>query len=159
REYGQTTLLEADYTADLLAGCYATFPQFELFTSLSMTYFAAASYCEMARRLGRNHLAQRFLAVGRPTFATATGDLSRTLRQNGGFDSIRFATQVKQTIDCLNVAGLCDQRKQNWYDVDLEDVLRRAEKLEISSEEMQSFLQTASWAQIAVNLHQTRPQR
>jgi FADH2 O2-dependent halogenase len=159
REYGRTVLMEADHTADLLAGCYAAFPQFELFTSLSMAYFAAASYCEMARRLGRNHLAQRFLAIDRPAFATATGSLSQALRGNAGFDSIDFAEQVKQTIDCLNVAGLCDQRKRNWYDVDLEDVVKQAEKLEISSEEMRGFLQTASWAQIAVNLHQHFPQR
>src|SRR6185436_17599210 len=105
REYGRTVLMEADHTANLVAGCYASFPQFDLFTSLSMTYFAAASYCEMARRLGRNHLAQRFLAVDRPAFATATGSLSQALRQNEGFDSTHFTDQVKQTIDCLNVTG------------------------------------------------------
>src|SRR5262245_4373806 len=153
-EYGRTTLTEADYTADFIAGCYAAFPRFELFTSLSMAYFAAASYCEMARRLGRNHLAQRFLAIDRPFFADAIGRLSRTLRRNNQFDSGLFAAQMKQKIDCLNVAGLCDQRKRNWYDVDLDDVIARAEKLEITSEEMRRFLLNASWAQTAVNLEQ-----
>ncbi|MGE0129176.1 MAG: sigma 54-interacting transcriptional regulator [Blastocatellales bacterium] len=158
-EYGRTTLMEADHLADFIAGCYEAFPQFELFTSLSMAYFAAASYCEMARRLGRNHLAQRFLAVDHPAFANAPGRLSQILRSDDGFDSILFAAQVKQKIDCLNVAGLCDQRKQNWYDVDLEDVINCAEKLEVTSEEMRRFLQTASWAQTAVNLQQYRPKR
>jgi FADH2 O2-dependent halogenase len=153
-EYGRTTLMEADHTADFIAGCYAAFPRFELFTSLSMAYFAAASYCEMARRLGRNHLAQRFLAVDRPAFANEIGRLSRTIRHNDCFDSSLFAAQVKQKIDCLNVAGLCDQRKRNWYDVDLDDVIARAEKLEITSEEMRRFLLTASWSQTAVNLRQ-----
>ena len=154
RDYGRMTLMEADHTADFIAGCYAAFPQFELFTSHSMIYFAAASYCEIARRLGRNHLAQRFLAVDRPAFANAIGRLSRTLRHKDRFDSSLFADQVKQKIDCLNVAGLCDQRKQNWYDVDLEDVITRAEKLEITPEEMRRFLLTANWAQTAVNLRQ-----
>ena len=151
-EYSRTTLAEADHVADFIAGCYAAFPRFELFTSLSMVYFAAAGYCEMARRLGRNHLAQRFLAVDHPDFANATVRLSRILRRNDGFDPAPFAAQVKQEIERLNVAGLCDQRKQNWYDVDLEDVISCAEKLEIPSEKMRRFLETASWAQTTVNL-------
>jgi transcriptional regulator with GAF, ATPase, and Fis domain len=63
---------------------------------------------------------------------------------------------VKQKIDCLNVTGLCDPRKQNWYDLDLEGVIAGAEKLEITSEEMRRFLLTASWAHTAVNLRQWR---
>jgi tetracycline 7-halogenase / FADH2 O2-dependent halogenase len=154
REYSQVTLMEADHTADFVAGCYAAFPRFELFTSLSMVYFAAASFCEMARRLGRNHLAQRFLAVDRPAFANAAGGLSQTLRHNDCLDSILFAAQVKQNIDLLNVAGLCDPRKRNWYDVDLENMIKCAEKLEITSEEMERFLRVANWAQTAVHLNQ-----
>jgi FADH2 O2-dependent halogenase len=151
-EYGRMTLAEADHTADFIAGCYAAFPRFELFTSLSMIYFAAAGYCEMARRLGRDHLAQSFLAMDRPAFAEGASRLSRTLRRDGRFDSVLFASQVKQKIDCLNIGGLCDKRKRNWYDVDLDDVIAGAEKLEITSDEMRRFLLSANWAQTAVNL-------
>jgi FADH2 O2-dependent halogenase len=151
-EYGRMTLAEADHTAGFIAGCYAAFPQFELFTSLSMVYFAAAGYCEMARRLGRSHLAQSFMAIDRPAFAEGAGLLSRTLRRDGRFDSGAFAAQVKKKIDCLNVSGLCDRRKRNWYDVDLDDVIAGAGKLEITSDEMRRFLLTADWAQTAVSL-------
>src|SRR5262249_39729204 len=65
----------------------------------------------------------------------------------------------KQKIDCLNIAGLCDRGKQNWYDVDLEDVIAGAEKLEMTPAEMRRFLQTASWAQTAINLQQYRQGR
>jgi len=157
-EYGRTTLIEADHTADFVAGCYASFPQFDLFTSLSMVYFAAASYCEMARRLRRNHLAQRFLAQDHQPFANAASRLSQNLRDNACFDSILYAAQVKQKIDCLNVAGLCDPRKRNWYDVDLDDIVLGAEKLEMTADEMREFLRTATWAQTAVNPQQYRPQ-
>ncbi len=159
REYSRATLKEADHFADFVAGCYAAFPQFDLFTSLSMMYFAAASYCEMARRMGRNHLAQHFLALDHSDFADAAGRFSQTLRQNHCLDSALFAAQVRQKIDRLNVAGLCDQRKRNWYGVDLEDTINCAEKLEVTSDEMRRFLQTASWAQIAVNLQQRLPKR
>jgi tetracycline 7-halogenase / FADH2 O2-dependent halogenase len=151
-EYGRITLAEADHTADFIAGCYASFPRFELFTSLSMVYFAAASYCEMARRLGRDHLAQSFMAMDRPAFAEGASRLSRTLRRDRRFDSTLFASQVKQKIDCLNIGGLCDKRKRNWYDVDLDDVIASADKLETTSDQMRKFLLTANWAQTAVNL-------
>jgi tetracycline 7-halogenase / FADH2 O2-dependent halogenase len=159
REYSRTTLMEADHTADFVAGCYAAFPQFDLFASLSMVYFAAASYCEMARRLGRNHLAQRFLAVDHPSFANSAGRLGQISRSNDCFDPTLFAAQVKQKIDSLNVGGFCDPRKQNWYDVDLEDLIVCAEKLEITPEEMRRFLQTARWGQTAVNLQQCHPRQ
>jgi tetracycline 7-halogenase / FADH2 O2-dependent halogenase len=157
QEYSRMTLLEADHTAGFIAGCYAAFPHFKLFASLSMVYFASASYCEMARRLGRNHLAQRFLAVDRPIFANATERLSQLLRQDPYLDSIIFSSQVKTKIDPLNLVGLCDERKRNWYDVDLENIVRCAEKLEITSDEMSKFLRCADWAQTAVNLRQQQP--
>ncbi|MBO0861469.1 MAG: sigma 54-interacting transcriptional regulator [Chloracidobacterium sp.] len=155
REYGRMTLAEADHTADFIAGCYSAFPRFELFTSLSMVYYAAAGYCEMARRLGRGHLAQSFLAVDHPAFVEGAGRLCQTLRRDDRFDAVLFASQVKEKIDCLNVAGLCDRRKQNWYDLDLDGVIAGADKLGISSDEMRRFLLTADWAQTAVNLRRS----
>ena len=159
RDYSRTTLREADSTADFVAGCYRAFPQFNLFTSLSMVYYAAAGYCEMARRLGRNHLAQQFLALDHPSFAEATGRLGALLRDHNRLDSMAFNTRVKGQIDSLNVSGLCDQRKRNWYDVDLEDLIISANKLEISSAEMRRFLQTANWSQIPVDLLPFRPKQ
>src|SRR5262249_32635873 len=50
------TLREADAAALLVGGCYAGFRDFPSFTALSMLYFAAASFAEMARRLGRAEL-------------------------------------------------------------------------------------------------------
>jgi tetracycline 7-halogenase / FADH2 O2-dependent halogenase len=158
-EYSRVTLAEADHIADFVAGCYAAFPRVELFTSLSMVYFAAATYCEMAWRLGRSHLAQRFLAADRPDFANATARLSQILRRGDGYDSSLFTAQAKQEVDRLNVAGLCDERKRNWYDVDMEAAINCAGKLEITSEEMRRFLHTASWAQTTVNLQWPGPRR
>ena len=145
--YSNITLAEADHTAQFIAGCYAGFPRFELFTSYSMFYFAAASFSEMARRLGKQHLARRFLAADHPAFAAAKLSLSRSLREGSALEPEKFAAEVQRQIACRNIAGLCDATKRNWYDVDFADIIRASQKLEMTAEEMRITLQQASWAQ------------
>jgi FADH2 O2-dependent halogenase len=55
-------------TARLIGSLYATMANFPLFVSLSLLYFAAASFSETARRLGRPHLASSFLLHDHPAF-------------------------------------------------------------------------------------------
>ncbi|MBL8205451.1 MAG: tryptophan 7-halogenase [Blastocatellia bacterium] len=144
--YNDITLAEADHTAQFIAGCYAAFPQFELFTNYSMFYFAAASFSEMARRLQQSHLVRRFLAADHPTFAAAKLSLGRALREGSVPDPEKFAAEVQSQTDCLNIAGLCDDTKSNWYDVDFADIIRASNKLEMTAEEMRATLQQAAWA-------------
>jgi len=60
----------------------------------------------------------------------------------------RFAGRVKDALEPLNIAGLCDNSKQNWYGVNLEDVIAGAEKFGKSKAEITSILQNAVWAQV-----------
>ncbi len=145
RDYGKITLSEADNTAEFIATCYASFSNFDKFVAHSMFYFAAASFSEMARRLERAHLVRRFLAADHPQFGAAMRECSRKLLR---LDARFFAQEVKTGVDCLNIAGLCDERKRNWYDIDLEDVVTGAEKLGFKPEEMRRILDKAPWAQI-----------
>ena len=41
-----------------------------------------------------------------------------------------------QAIEPLNVAGLCDAAKRNWYPVNLEDTVRGAAKLGVTEEQI-----------------------
>ncbi len=140
--YSQLTLAESTHTADYIAGCYAAFPRFDQFTAYSMFYFAAASFGEMARRLGVNSGAARFLGADRTSFAEA---LARLSPQSHGPDRA-YAAAVARSIEPLNIAGLCDPGKRNWYGVDLKDVIVGAEKLGKTVAEMRSLIQSASWA-------------
>jgi FADH2 O2-dependent halogenase len=124
-EYAEVTLAEADHTARFIAGCYAAFPRFEQFTAYSMFYFAAASYSEMARRLGVHSESARFLGADRTAFAESLGRLSPQAHGPGpGYESA-----VARSIEPLNIAGLCDPDKRNWYPVDMRDIVRGARKL------------------------------
>lgn len=152
QEYGEITLAEADATADYIGACYAALGCFPVFSALSMFYFAAASYSEMARRLDRPHLVRRFVAADHPQFGPSLRRTTAWVRDHApGFTTgeiTQFTADVREAVACLNVAGLCNPAKQNWYGVDLEDVVTSAEKLSLTPEEMGQILSAAPWAQM-----------
>jgi FADH2 O2-dependent halogenase len=123
--YGADLLAEADHAARFVAGCYAAFPTFESFTAYSMFYFAAASFSEMARRLDAPVRPRRFLCADHPQFGPSTVRLAPPPALEGP----AYSREVADAVECLNVAGLCDPAKRNWYGVDPEDAVRGAGKL------------------------------
>ena len=149
QEYAQITLGEIDATSRLIAGSYATFHNFPRFADYAMFYFAAASFSEMARRLGKGELVRRYLAADHPTFGPALRECGRRLQQaerEGMVIDGEFAQGVAAGIAPLNIAGLCDSGKQNWYPVDLNDLILEAAKLEHTPDQMRQILAVAPWA-------------
>lgn len=144
REYGEITLSEADTVADLVSGCYAVMGNFPTFSALSMFYFAAASFSEMARRLGSSRAPRQFLAADHAQFSAGLRFCTAQARERGALNVEQAAAHVA----CLNIAGLCDEDKRNWYGVDLEDVARGACKLGLRPGDIRQVLQTSPWAQI-----------
>ena len=96
-----------------------------------MFYFAAASFAEMSRRLGVHSPDARFLAADRAAFADALVALSP---QSTPFDG-GYVEEVARAIEPLNIAGLCDAAKGNWYPVDLQDTVRGAAKLGVTEQQ------------------------
>ena len=131
-QYAKTTLAEVDHTARFVAGCYSAFPRFRQFADYSMFYFAAASFAEMARRLCVHSPESRFLASDRRSFADA---LVRLSPQSRGLDA-GYASDVATAIEPINIAGLCESRKRNWYRVDFDDTIRGASKLGVTAAEV-----------------------
>jgi tetracycline 7-halogenase / FADH2 O2-dependent halogenase len=110
-DYERITFTELDRAANLVARLYARFEDFEGFCEVAMTYFAAASYAEAARRLNRREKALSFLA---------------------GLD---------EPLDKINVAGLADPARRNWYPCKAEDLLGNSWKLGVTRKEVQEMLQ------------------
>ncbi len=46
-----------------------------------------------------------------------------------------YVAEVAAAIEPLNIAGLCDPGKRNWYPVDLQDTVRGAAKLGVTPEQ------------------------
>ena len=136
--YADGTLGDADRTARFIAGSYGGFHDFASFTAYSMFYFAAASYSEMARRLGSPRAPRGFLCGDSAAFTSAMGRLSPAAADVRYLEG--YPDRVAAAVSDWNVAGLCDPRKENWYPVDPEDTIRAAYKLGLSAEHVRQAL-------------------
>jgi tetracycline 7-halogenase / FADH2 O2-dependent halogenase len=144
-DYAAVTLEEADTTSAYIGACRRAMSNFGSFSAMSMFYFAAASYSEMARRLVSPLRPSRYLAADHPGFRTALRKFSNSTATVE--NCLHLDRQIAAIVECINVAGLCDRAKRNWYDVDLADVVDAAHKLGFDSERVRKVLRNADWAQ------------
>ncbi len=152
QNYAGRTEAELLATARLVAGLYANMNNFNVFTALSLLYFAAASYSETARRLGKAHLAPSFLLHDHHTFGPASNNLiERAKRPIGECESAKLVEDITNAIEPINVAGLADPLRRNWYPVDAEDLLRSAAKLGATQEEISGLLQRCGFCSEALS--------
>ena len=146
-EYGEATLAESDAAARLVGALYATFDDFPLFSELSKLYFAAASFSEAARRLGKVNLANSFLLTRNPSYGPALRricDTARTLLYPDARE--RLLADISRAIAPFDVAGLLDASRRNWFPVKADDLRRAASKLEATPDEVDRLLAASGFA-------------
>ncbi len=142
--YARVTQLELETTANLVGALYSTMDRFDLFKALSLLYFAAASFSEVARRLGKPHLADSFLLCRHPEFHPKLQTLCNAARgplSAGGAEQLR--AEIRKAIDPFDLAGLTDSSRDPWYPARGEDIFRNAAKLGASEKEIVALLATA----------------
>ncbi len=129
--YEQTTLAELDATERLVAALYATMTDPPLFKRLSLLYFAAASYSEAARRLGRPDLAPGFLLREHPTFGPELTACALTaIAAPQGSEQQALEARIDRAIEPFDIAGLLDRGRRDWYPVLGVDLLSSSAKLD-----------------------------
>ena len=139
--YAGQTDRELLATARLIGSLYATMDNFPLLISLSLLYFATASFAEAARRLEKPHLAGSFLLQDHPSFGeqfTALTARARLVRSKD--DTQRLTEDILRAIEPFNIAGLGRPERRNWYPVDAEDLLCGAAKLAANPGEISRLL-------------------
>jgi tetracycline 7-halogenase / FADH2 O2-dependent halogenase len=144
--YARLTQQELDATEQLVSALYASMTDVPLFKRLSLLYFAAASYSEAARRLGRPELAPGFLLSGHPQFGPllrACAGLAAAGPRNGDRDAL--LAQIDRAIRPFDTAGLLDPARRDWYPVLATDLLAGAGKLNATREEMERLLQRSGF--------------
>jgi FADH2 O2-dependent halogenase len=136
--YEVETLGDLDATADLIAAAYRVLDDPPAFQSVAMLYFAAASFSETARRLGRPEMAPGFLLRHESRFGPA---FRECLLAAGRAPAGDLADRVASTVKDFNVAGLCDVQKRGWYPVAVADLFASSDRLGVSTEAIAAMLQ------------------
>lgn len=135
-------------TSRLLSSLYANMNNFPAFTALSLLYFAAASFSETAIRLNKRHLAPSFLLHDHPAFGPACRELlERSHHLSTKQEAYRLIKDVLHAIEPIDVAGLCNRERRNWYPVDAEELIRSAHKVEATSDEIIRLLRSCGFYQ------------
>lgn len=145
--YASKTDRELIATSQLIGALYANMDKFPVFTSISLLYFAAASFSETVRRLGKPHLAKSFLLHDDPNFGPASAHILEQAKNiRSPQEAHTLHAEVMRTIEAFNIAGLGDESRQNWYPVNAEDLLRSAHKTGASHQDIQLLLQRCGFA-------------
>jgi len=149
RSYAQQTDRELTATARLIGALYANMNNFPVFVALSLLYFAAASFSETARRLGKPQLAKSFLLCDDLAFGPACARLADRSRHRLSKDeSTELIRDILEAIEPINVAGLGRSERRNWYPVVAEDLVNASEKLNASREDIFQLLRRCGfWAE------------
>ena len=146
RDYARVTQHELDATEQLVAALYANMTDPELFTRLSLLYFAAAGFSEAVRRLEKSHLAPGFLLNAHPHFGPELRECAAlaTARPQGP-QRDALLTRIDRAIEPFDTAGLLDERRRRWYPVLAEDLVEGAPKLDATADEVDRLLERSGF--------------
>ena len=137
--YAAENRANLEIASELVGALHHNLARPAIFQALTMLYFAAASYSETALRLGKDDHAPGFLLRGRPGFHQGLRDLCRQARQKTLLDR-DFHEAVTRTIAPINVAGLSDPKKRNWYPVDVADLYSNRNKVDADTQAIEEML-------------------
>jgi tetracycline 7-halogenase / FADH2 O2-dependent halogenase len=154
KEYERVTLSELDATERLVAALYATMADPPLFKKLSLLYFAAASFSEAVRRLGKPALAPGFLLSAHPDFGPELAGCSlAAMRAPAGRERDALLDRIDRAIEPFDTAGLLDRDRRDWYPVLASDLLASAAKLQAAEPEIDRLLERCGFGHTSLRIH------
>lgn len=145
--YGIKTDAELMATANLIGALYANLANFPVFAAVSLLYFAAVSYAETCRRLGRPQLASSFLLQDHPHFGRQCArTLERARSVQNDDDSRAVIEEARCLIEPIDLIGLGSPDRQNWFPADTEELLCNAYKVGASRAEVSQMLERCGFS-------------
>lgn len=120
RSYSEHLREELGFIDELVSGCYAAMPNFELFKTWCMLYFASAHSCEMRRVGGEAAFENGFLGARLhdtlcPIVKNLRPLLEKAIAEDTSAATERFKAEVRDAIEPFNLAGLLDPAVRNMY--------------------------------------------
>lgn len=139
--YADITDRELLATADLIAALYANMGNFSVFRALSLLYFAAASYAETVRRLGKPHLAASFLLQEDKHFGPACRRITARARERmSAEERLCLEGEIYELLADFDVAGLTKRPLDHCYPVRAEDLFAGGAKVHATKKEIEVLL-------------------
>jgi len=146
QSYAADTRGELIATADLIGALYANMDDFPLFRTLSLLYFAAASFSESARRLEKHELVRGFLLHDDLVFAPECRRLLAIAKKElNCSEKAALVKDILALVAQFDVAGLCDHQPDSCYPVVASDLLASADKLNATREEIDQLLERSGF--------------
>lgn len=140
--YALQTEREVTAAGRLVAALYRNMNDFPRFTALSLLYFAAASYSETVRRLGRPDLANSFMLIDDPTFGPSAHELICDV----GIPTDELRRRVTDAIEPFDLAGFSRSDRRNWHPVDFDDLRASAGKIGASDSAVEALIKRCETA-------------
>ena len=151
RPYAEDTRRELRSAARLIGSLYTNMSDFPLFRTLSLLYFAAASYSETTRRLGKPQLAGSYLLSDNHTFAPEFDRLLNLAQQAlSAPKKQELKAAIYRLIDKYDVAGLCQNPSDHTYPVRKEDLYASAHKLGVTATDIEQLLQQSGYFAVPI---------
>lgn len=147
--YSMQTTVELASTERLIAALYATMHDVEIFSALTLLYFAAASFTESVRRLGKPGLAGNTFLLGEHfSFASRFRYcVHLALQRPTGPRRDHLLQQIQQAIEPVNIAGLGDATRRNWYPALADDLYASTARLQSSHVEIEAMLRCCGFSE------------
>ena len=140
RDYAAQTARETAATELLIAALHVNLGDFELLCALTMLYFAAASYAETVRRLGRAERASSFLLCDDARFGPLLRSCCQAaLSRPAGAAKAELIGRIRCGIEPFDIAGL-NRDKNNWYPVEAADLFDNAARVGATRAEIVDLL-------------------
>ncbi|NOT01064.1 MAG: NAD(P)-binding protein [Phycisphaerales bacterium] len=99
----------------LVAACMRSFECFDVMTSVTMAYFAAATFTEERLRAGVDVSAHGFLLAQDDRFGEIADEMYRAVGNISRLDAAAFTKRVADLLTPYNTIGLCDPARRNMY--------------------------------------------
>ncbi len=143
--YSEQTVCELAVTARLIAALYWNMNDFALFTALTKLYFAAVSFSETRQRLGKRYLGHGFLLMRHPVFGPSLRrciDHAILHGQTNGTrsESMSLQASIQEAIKPIDIVGLGNDGRRNWFPADNTELFANREKLGASCEDVEQLI-------------------
>ena len=145
RDYSIATIDEVERIGRLVGLAYKVMAYPKVFNAVTMLYFCAVSFEETNRRLQRVPIDHAFLLGEDARYRTRIDQCidrieSRLAVGLSEEDPGNIEGLIRECVEPFNVIGLGQERRKNWYPVDIGELLRSVDKLGVAKEAICSML-------------------